>query len=155
MFSELEACGLPGDRVLIEVTEESFLSDPERAREALNELHAHDVQVAIDDYGTGFSSLSYLRALPVQELKMDRSFVSTVLTDERTRLIVDTTTNMAHAMGMRLVAEGVEDEATARALVEMGVDVLQGYHIAKPMPVHEILPWVRRWADQSVPEVAR
>jgi diguanylate cyclase (GGDEF)-like protein len=155
LFQELEDSGLPGDRVLIEVTEESFLSDPERAREALHELHAHDVQVAIDDYGTGFSSLSYLRALPVQELKMDRSFVSTVLTDERTRLIVDTTTNMAHAMGMRLVAEGVEDEATARALVEMGVDVLQGYHIAKPMPVHEILPWVRRWADQTLPEAVR
>ncbi|WP_426564882.1 putative bifunctional diguanylate cyclase/phosphodiesterase [Angustibacter sp. McL0619] len=154
LFHTLEESGLPGDRVLIEVTEESFLSDPERAREAMYQLREHEVQVAIDDYGTGFSSLSYLRALPVQELKMDRSFVSTLLTDERTRLIVATTTNMAHAMGMRLVAEGVEDEQTAQVLVEMGVDVLQGYHIAKPMPVAEIGPWVRRWAAQPTPQRA-
>ena len=155
LFLALEEAGLPGDRLLIEVTEDSFLSDPERARDALYELREHQVQVAIDDYGTGFSSLAYLRDLPVQELKMDRSFVATLLTDDRTRLIVETTTNMAHAMGMRLVAAGVEDEATALALVDMGVDVLQGYHVARPMPLSEVDPGVRRWATQSPPTRGR
>lgn len=76
---------------------------------------------------------------------MDRSFVSTILTDSRSRTIVDSTRQMAHAMGLRLVAEGVEDSSTAAELVAMGVDVLQGYHIARPMPAAEVAPWVRRW----------
>jgi predicted signal transduction protein with EAL and GGDEF domain len=146
LFESMAETGLPGDRLLIEVTEDSFLSDPHRARDAIRELRDHGVQVAIDDYGTGFSSLSYLRDLPVQELKMDRSFVASVLSDERTRLIVQTTTNLAHAMGLRLVAEGVEDETTAQALLDMDVDLLQGYHIARPMPAEQVYGWARRWA---------
>lgn len=162
LYEELAEAGLPGDSVLIEVTEDSFLSDPERARDALYDLRAHEVQASIDDYGTGFSSLAYLRDLPVQELKIDRSFVSTLTADHRTRLIVETTTQMAHAMGLRVVAEGVEDEQTAGELVAMKVDVLQGYHIAAPMPPEQIGPWLRRWAtgtglsssDSSTPSVA-
>ncbi|WP_165372659.1 putative bifunctional diguanylate cyclase/phosphodiesterase [Pengzhenrongella frigida] len=152
LFQALDDAGLPGDSILIEVTEDSFLSDPERAREALYDLRAHHVQVSIDDYGTGFSSLAYLRDLPVQELKMDRSFVSTVVTDERSRMIVQTTTHMAHALGLRLVAEGVEDAATAAELIPLGVDVFQGYQIARPMPADEVAAWVRRWcAEHGVP----
>ncbi len=154
LYEALDEAGLPGDSVLIEVTEDSFLSDPERARDALYDLRAHQVQASIDDYGTGFSSLAYLRDLPVQELKIDRTFVASVTTDVRTRLIVETTTQMAHAMGLRVVAEGVEDEQTAAELVAMKVDVLQGYHIAAPMPPDEIGPWLRRWATQS-PTAAR
>ena len=90
------------------------------------EIREHDVQVSIDDYGTGFSSLAYLRDLPVQELKMDRSFVGTILTDARSRVIVSSTKQMAHAMGLRMVAEGVENAETAAELEQMGVDVLQG-----------------------------
>ncbi len=146
LYEELAEAGLPGDSVLIEVTEDSFLSDPERARDALYDLREHEVQASIDDYGTGFSSLAYLRDLPVQELKIDRSFVSALTADHRTRLIVETTTQMAHAMGLRVVAEGVEDEQTATELVAMKVDVLQGYHIAAPMPPEQVGPWLRRWA---------
>ena len=149
LYEELAAAGLPGDSVLIEVTEDSFLSDPERARDALYDLRAHQVQASIDDYGTGFSSLAYLRDLPVQELKIDRSFVATLAVDDRTRLIVETTTQMAHAMGLRVVAEGVEDERTASELVAMKVDVLQGYHIAAPMPPEQIGTWLRQWALAS------
>jgi len=148
LFTALDRAGLPGDSLLIEVTEDSFLSDPERARAALQELRAHDVQVSIDDYGTGFSSLAYLRDLPVQELKMDRSFVSTVVVDERSRMIVQTTTQMAHALGLRLVAEGVENVETAAALIPLGVDVLQGYHIARPMPASDVGPWVAAWSSE-------
>ncbi|WP_157371615.1 bifunctional diguanylate cyclase/phosphodiesterase [Angustibacter sp. Root456] len=146
LYEELAEADLPGDSVLIEVTEDSFLSDPERARDALYDLREHEVQASIDDYGTGFSSLAYLRDLPVQELKIDRSFVSALTADHRTRLIVQTTTQMAHAMGLRVVAEGVEDEQTATELVAMKVDVLQGYHIAAPMPPEQVGPWLRRWA---------
>jgi len=148
LFEALRQTGLPGDNLLIEVTEDSFLSDPERAREALHQLRAHDVQISIDDYGTGFSSLAYLRDLPVQELKMDRSFVSTVVQDERSRMIVQTTTQMAHALGLRLVAEGVEDVETAAELIPLGVDLFQGYHFARPMAAGDVGPWVRRWSKE-------
>lgn len=146
LFHALETAELPPGRLQIEVTEDSFLSNPERARDALHELQSHDVQASIDDYGTGFSSLSYLRDLPVQELKIDRSFVSTVADNERSRMIVETTTQMAHALGLRLVAEGIEDAAAAAAVTALGVDVLQGYYFARPMPVTDVLPWVRRWS---------
>jgi diguanylate cyclase len=146
LFARLDALGVPGSRLLIEVTEDCFVTEPERARDVLRELRAHDVQAAIDDYGTGFSSLAYLRDLPVQELKMDRSFVAEAATDERSRTIVQTTAQLAHALGLRLVAEGIEDAAADDTLVALGADVLQGYHVARPMPADEVAPWVRRWS---------
>jgi diguanylate cyclase (GGDEF)-like protein len=149
LFEAVDASGLPGESVVVEVTEESFLADPARARSVLEEIRRHGVQIAIDDYGTGFSSLSYLRDLPVQELKMDRSFVSTVIGDERSRMIVASTNQMARALGLRMVAEGVEDEATSLELRSMGVDVLQGYHVARPMPPAQVEGWVERWRLQQ------
>ena len=106
---------LPPESLVIEVTEDSFIAEPARARTILREIRAHRVQVAIDDYGTGFSSLSYLRDLPVQELKMDRSFIATMRSDTRSRMIVASTFQMAHALGMRTVAEGVENALNVRA----------------------------------------
>ena len=145
LFTALDAAKLPVDHLLIEVTEDSFLADPERARGVLHELRAHGIQVSIDDYGSGFSSLAYLRDLPVQELKMDRSFVAPVAKDERSRMIVQTTSQMARALGLRFVAEGVEDAQSVAELLPLGVDVLQGYHIARPMPPDAVGPWVRDW----------
>jgi len=139
------AARLPADRILVEITEDSIVTDPERARSVLELLRRHHVQAAIDDYGTGFSSLAYLRDLPVQELKIDRSFTATIGTDNRSRVIVESTLQLAHSMGLRLVAEGVEDAGTAASLVAMGVDVLQGYHIARPMPAGEVATWVWDW----------
>jgi len=132
---------------VLEVTEDSFMTDPARARDQLLELRRHHVQAAIDDYGSGFSSLAYLRDLPVQELKLDRSLVSTILQDHRSKVIVDATRQMGHALGLRIVAEGVEEADTAAALVGMQVDVLQGYHVARPMPAHEVSSWVRSWTQ--------
>jgi diguanylate cyclase (GGDEF)-like protein len=146
LFEAFAKAGLRKDSLVIEVTEDSFLADPERTRELIGEIRDHHLQVAIDDYGTGFSSLSYLRDLPVQELKMDRSFIGGLRTDERSRMIVASTFQMAHALGLRVVAEGVEDAATAADLVAMGVDVLQGYHVARPMPAGEVEQWVRGWS---------
>ena len=150
LFDALDQAGLPRDTLLIEVTEDSLLSEPERARDALHDLRAHGVQTSIDDYGTGFSSLAYLRDLPVQELKIDRSFIATLVNDERSRMIVQTTTQMAHAMGLRLVAEGVEDADTAAELLPLGVDMFQGYFIARPMPAADVDPWVRRWSSSPL-----
>ncbi len=149
-YAAIDEAGLPDNSLLVEVTEDSFLADPERARSVLHDLRAHGIEVSIDDYGSGFSSLAYLRDLPVQELKMDRSFVSPVPADERSRLIVQTTSQMARAMGLRFVAEGVEDARTAAELVPLGVDVLQGYHIARPMPSEAVVPWVREWTAQHM-----
>lgn len=146
LYDAIAAAHLPPDSLVIEVTEDTFLAEPERARMILADIRAHHVQIAIDDYGTGFSSLSYLRDLPVQELKMDRSFISVMSTDQRSRMIVSSTFQMAHALGLRTVAEGVENAATAADLVAMGVDVLQGYHIARPMPAADVEPWVRHRA---------
>ncbi|HEY5184073.1 MAG TPA: EAL domain-containing protein [Actinomycetes bacterium] len=146
LFDVVQASGLAPDTFILEVTEDSFLADPQRARQILDDVRAVGVQLSIDDYGTGFSSLAYVRDLPVQELKMDRSFVSTICRDRRSRMIVASTNQMAHALGMRLVAEGVEDAATAAELVAIGVDSMQGFHLARPMPASEVEPWVRRWS---------
>jgi diguanylate cyclase (GGDEF)-like protein len=145
LFEMVRESGVPGDSLVIEVTEDSFLAEPERARSIIREIRQNQLQVAIDDYGTGFSSLSYLRDLPVQELKMDRSFISTIRSDPRSRMIVSSTFQMAQALGVRMVAEGVEDAATSADLVAMGVDVLQGYYLARPMPAADLEGWFRAW----------
>jgi diguanylate cyclase (GGDEF)-like protein len=154
LFDAVGASGLPRESVVIEVTEDSFISDPERARLVLQEIRAHGLQIAIDDYGTGFSSLSYLRDLPVNEIKIDRSFVGAMLADRKSHMIVESTVQMAHALDLRLVAEGVEDGDTARELSHIGVDVLQGYHLARPMPARDVEGWVRRHHLQVDPSGA-
>jgi EAL domain-containing protein (putative c-di-GMP-specific phosphodiesterase class I) len=153
LYETLADTPLPPEMLVMEVTEDSFMTDPARARERLLELREHHIQASIDDYGSGFSSLAYLRDLPVQELKLDRSFVSTMLTDRRSRVIVDATRQMGHALGLRIVAEGVEDAATADALLAMHVDVIQGFHVARPMPAGEVSRWIRTWTpvEASMP----
>jgi len=140
----LRAHRVPAGSVALEVTEESFLAEPEHARQIITDLHRRGVQVSIDDYGTGFSSLSYLRDLPVQELKIDRSFVANILTDRRAWMIVSTTSQLARGLGMRTVAEGVEDPAQAAELLAIGVESLQGYHITRPMPAGFVSAWVQQ-----------
>jgi EAL domain-containing protein (putative c-di-GMP-specific phosphodiesterase class I) len=142
-YQAIADAGLPADSMLIEVTEDSFVADPELARETLVEMRRHDVQAAIDDYGTGFSSLAYLRDLPVQELKIDRSFVATVTSDERSRVIVESTARMARAMDLRVVAEGVEDEEVAQVVESLGVDLLQGYLVSAPIEFSKVERWLR------------
>jgi diguanylate cyclase (GGDEF)-like protein len=145
LLDALAGAGLTADDALLEVTEDSFLADPERARQVLTEVRDRGLQISVDDYGTGFSSLTYLRELPVDELKMDRSFVSTVDVDRRSRMIVESTVKLAHALDLRIVVEGVEDAATSAVVVAMGADVIQGYHVSKPMPPDEVEPWLTAW----------
>lgn len=136
---------VPVDLLVLEVTEDSFLADPQHTREVLLELRSHGVQVSIDDYGTGFSSLAYLRNLPVQELKIDRALIGNIATEARSRMIVASTIQLAHALEMRIVAEGVENAADLAELVAMGIDTVQGYHLASPMPSHELTRWLQDW----------
>jgi EAL domain-containing protein (putative c-di-GMP-specific phosphodiesterase class I) len=150
LYAAMEKARIPTHVITIEVTEDTFLADPERARDILLDVRRHGLKTSIDDYGTGFSSLAYLRDLPVTELKMDRSFVSTVTTDDRSRLIVSSTIDMAHALDLRVVAEGVENAEVTAEVVAMGVDLLQGYHISPPMPGEQVEAWVRTWNDQSI-----
>ena len=111
------------------------MADPERGRRCSAELRRLGVRTSIDDYGTGYSSLAYLRHLPADELKLDRSLTFDVGTDPRAAAIVEHTVALAHDLGLRLVAEGVEDAATGAALARLGCDIAQGYAIARPMPV--------------------
>ena len=150
IYQAIEDGRIPAHLITIEVTEDTFLADPERARDVLIDVRRHGLKTSIDDYGTGFSSLAYLRDLPVTELKMDRSFVSTVCTDDRSRLIVASTIDMAHALDLRVVAEGVESAAVTAEVVAMGVDLLQGYHQSPPMPADQVETWVREWNAQSM-----
>jgi diguanylate cyclase len=148
----LEDAEVAPGRLLLEITESSIMTDPARALEILNRLHALGVQLAIDDFGTGYSSMAYLKSLPVQELKVDRSFVQHLRDSQSDAVIVRTTVDLGHNLGLRVVAEGVEDEATLRELAKVGCDSAQGYHLAKPMPAAELDAWL---AAQAEPVAAR
>ncbi|HEX5184568.1 MAG TPA: EAL domain-containing protein [Allosphingosinicella sp.] len=129
----LESHALPIARVTIEVTESAAMDRPDQAIAALESWRALGVGISIDDYGTGQSSLGYLQKLPATELKIDKSFVQTIVTDSRNAIMVRSTIELAHMLGMKVVAEGIEDEACLQLLGEMGCDTGQGYHIGRPM----------------------
>jgi diguanylate cyclase (GGDEF)-like protein len=118
----------------LEITESMLMSDPDRSLITLTALSQLGVGLSVDDYGTGYSSLANLRRLPIDELKLDRSFVSPMVSDENDLIIVRSTINLGHDLGLKVVAEGVEDEATLARLAALGCDLAQGYHFAKPLP---------------------
>ena len=118
------------------------MSDHRRGLEVLNELASIGFRLSIDDFGTGYSSLSYLQRLPVDELKIDRSFVKTLTDDQVNRSIVRSTVDLGHNLGLSVVAEGVEDGETLSALAELGCDAAQGYFIARPMPASAFEEWL-------------
>ncbi|HUP83344.1 MAG TPA: EAL domain-containing protein [Candidatus Limnocylindria bacterium] len=129
----LQEHGVPASRLELEITESSIESDPRGTEELLTTLSAMGVGIAIDDFGTGYSAFSYLQRLPVDEIKVDRSFVMGMEINERKHQIVRSTVQLGHNLGLRVVAEGVESELVERQLIEMGCDIVQGYHIGRPM----------------------
>jgi diguanylate cyclase (GGDEF)-like protein len=139
----LEELALSPQLLTLEITEGALMADPERAREVVAELRTNGHSVSVDDYGTGYSSLAYLRDLDVDELKLDRTFVSRLVQDHDAESIVRCTTDLAHALGLRIVAEGVEDEATLQRLGELGCDVAQGYYLSRPVPAESVSGWIR------------
>jgi diguanylate cyclase (GGDEF)-like protein len=141
--------------VTLELTESAILDDPGQAIENLRRLHASGCRLSIDDYGTGYSSLAYLRRLPLNELKIDKSFVSGMARDTSDALIVRSTIDLAHNMGLSVVAEGVEDETTLEQLRGLGCDAVQGFFLSRPMAATELPAWLRGsvWT-RSTPETA-
>jgi diguanylate cyclase (GGDEF)-like protein len=129
--------GLTPEALQLEITESMLMSDPDRSLVTLTALSELGVGLSVDDYGTGYSSLANLRRFPIDELKLDRSFVSPMLSDENDLIIVRSTINLGHDLGLNVVAEGVEDEATLARLTALGCDLAQGYYFSKPLPSHD------------------
>ena len=143
--------GIPPSRLVVEITESSLMADAERAMDVLGRLRAMGVGISIDDFGTGYSSLAYLKRLPVDELKIDKSFVAHIASDDNDAAIVRSTIGLAHDLGLAVVAEGIEDEVTWDYLAGLGCDVAQGYFISRPLPVAAFGDWLAttQWKPQS------
>ena len=137
--------GLTADAFCLEITESAIMDDPQRAEATLNRLAAQGFKLSIDDFGTGYSSLAYLKRLPVNELKIDKSFVMGMAEDDSDAKIVRSTIDLAHNLGLSVVAEGVEDEALLQRLRDLRCDEAQGYHIGRPLPAGEFADWRDRW----------
>jgi diguanylate cyclase len=133
----------------LEITEGSLMQDPERAETVVRKLAAMGLHLAIDDFGTGYSSLAYLRQLPVQELKIDRSFVMFMDKNRGDASIVKSTIDLAHNLGLTVVAEGIENEDVLGQLAKLGCNEGQGYFIGKPMPEKDFAIWLERWEGQN------
>jgi len=134
--------GIPASRLVIEITESSLMADAARAMDVLGRLRAMGVSVSIDDFGTGYSSLAYLKRLPVDELKIDKSFMAHIASDDNDAAIVRSTIGLAHDLGLSVVAEGIEDQQTLEFLAKLGCDVAQGYFISRPLPVVALGDWL-------------
>jgi diguanylate cyclase (GGDEF)-like protein len=126
-----------------EITESMIMADPPRALEVLTRLNALGISLSIDDFGAGYSSLGYLKKLPVQKIKIDKSFMMDRLQDENDIIIVKSIINMGHNLGLEVIAEGVEDQETQDHLKALGCDAVQGYYICDPLPSLELIQWIR------------
>lgn len=134
---------MEADMLEIEITESALMEDPVRALGILTALNDMGIKLYIDDFGTGYSSLAYLRKLPVTAVKIDKSFVTDMLSDSDSVLIVRSTIDLAHNLGLKVVAEGVENKETLERLTEFGCDEAQGYFIGRPMPGEEMARWLK------------
>lgn len=142
--------GVSSKGFCLEITESAIMDDPLRAESTLNKLASQGFKLSIDDFGTGYSSLAYLKRLPVSELKIDKSFVMGMTSDNSDAKIVRSTIDLAHNLGLTVVAEGVEDAAILSALGTLGCDEAQGYHMSKPVPSVEFAAACARW-HQKLP----
>jgi EAL domain-containing protein (putative c-di-GMP-specific phosphodiesterase class I) len=134
----------------LEVTESAAMHDPERSLAVLERLAGLSVRLSVDDFGTGHSSLAYLKRLPVAALKIDRTFVAGLDGETANRSIVATTIELGHRLGLQVVAEGVEDDATLAILRALGCDLAQGFGIARPMPAGAVPGWVAAFDAEAV-----
>ena len=158
----LQTHGVGAERLTLEITESTIMSRPEQALKILTRLDAMGLKLSIDDFGTGYSSLAYLKQLPVAELKIDYSFISGITASESDAVIVHSTIELAHNLGLSVVAEGVEDRETLELLATLGCDTGQGFYFGHPLPTGELEDWLRRepWgqgggADPEAAELKR
>jgi EAL domain-containing protein (putative c-di-GMP-specific phosphodiesterase class I) len=144
--SLLDRHQVSAEYLTLEITESALMVDPGRALDVLTRLAEIGVRVAIDDFGTGYSSLGYLKRLPVHEVKIDKSFVLGMGDDGRDEAIVRSVVAMAHALGLEVVAEGVENRTTWDLLLDLKCETAQGYYMCKPLPPAELEIWLQEWA---------
>jgi EAL domain-containing protein (putative c-di-GMP-specific phosphodiesterase class I) len=130
--------------LVIEITESTIMADPTHAIQILGRLNEMGVQLSIDDFGTGYSSMAYLKTLPVHELKVDRSFVAQMTSDSRDAVIVHSTIDLGRNLGLRVVAEGVEDSLTLQHLDLLGCHAVQGYHVSRPVAPDDLISWLEQ-----------
>ena len=133
--------GVRPQQLVLELTESAVLDDPERARHVLGDLHELGVKIAIDDFGTGYASLAYLTTLPVDSLKVDRSFVMDLVSGGTGAPIVQFTVDLGRSLGLTVVGEGVEDAATLARLRQIGCDEAQGFYLTRPLPAADLDAW--------------
>ena len=126
------------------------MEDPARALDTVERIARMGVKLSIDDFGTGYSSLAYLKRMPLSELKIDRSFVNNIESDRNDEMIVRSTIDLGHNLGLKVVAEGIENKQVWTLLKSMGCDLGQGYLMSKPMPAANLLVWMRNWNAQIV-----
>ena len=133
---------MPATMLKLEITESSIVDDPSRTKDVLDRLGAMGLRLSVDDFGTGYSSLAYLKRLPIDEIKIDRSFVSTMVAREEDEIIVRSTIDLGRNLGLEVVAEGVETRAIMERLAQFGCDVAQGYYLSRPVPPDELTIWL-------------
>jgi diguanylate cyclase (GGDEF)-like protein len=146
---------LPAEQLVIELTESTIMADPVHALDILTRLDTMGVRLSIDDFGTGYSSMAYLKHLPVHELKVDRSFVSQMLQSSSDAVIVHSTIDLGRNLGLRVVAEGVEDALTLQHLDLLGCHAVQGYHISRPIASDDLTSWLEQQTAASTPDPSR
>jgi EAL domain-containing protein (putative c-di-GMP-specific phosphodiesterase class I) len=147
----IDRIGPKNHRIGLEITETAVIEDPERAIANLTSIANCGIDLAIDDYGTGVSSLAYLKQMPVREMKIDRAFVANLTSSNRDPLIIRSTIELAHALEMTVTAEGVDNAISQALLTVMGCDYLQGHHIGKPMPLGDLHALIRDWSALTAP----
>jgi EAL domain-containing protein (putative c-di-GMP-specific phosphodiesterase class I) len=139
-----------GASLILELTEESLISEQDTALARLNRIRKSGVELAIDDFGRGYSSLSYLKDIPASEIKIDKRFVGTAASDDKDWHIIRAATELAHAFGMRVVGEGVDNAESLAALRQLGCEIAQGFYIARPMRADLLLEWARAYSSANV-----
>jgi EAL domain-containing protein (putative c-di-GMP-specific phosphodiesterase class I) len=147
----LAETNVPAALLQLEVTENIVMADPVRVIQVLEGLKALGVRLSLDDFGTGTSSLAYLKRLPVDELKIDRSFVLGMSESDADAVIVRSTTELAQRLGLRVVAEGVDAEETWQRLVEFGCEEAQGFYLQKPLPPSDFTAWIQQRRSEAPP----
>ncbi len=145
----LELHGVPASQLELEITETTIMADPPRAKAVLARLSAMGVSLAVDDFGTGYTSLAWLRDLPLNTLKIDKSFVINMAAGGGDAVIVRSTVQLGRSLGLRVVAEGVEDEGSWCELLALGCDLAQGYYLSRPQAPELLTPWLRTAASRS------
>ncbi len=149
LLSLLDRAGLEPGALRLEITETMLMADPQRSEPVISALAARGFELDIDDFGTGYSSLAYLRRLPLKALKLDRTFVRELTHNTQDQVIVRSTLGLAHGLGLKLVAEGVEDDATLGLLQDLGCDLAQGYGLCRPLEFENLLQWLRQRQRQG------